>query len=260
MNERSEMARALLLVLDSLGIGASADADRFGDVGADTFGHIVEACARGAGDRAGLRAGPLAIPELTRLGLVAAAEASRGARLPLPAAATTGAHGYAVETSRGKDTPSGHWELTGVPVEFPWHTFPPTHPSFPPDLIAALVREAGLPGVLGDCHASGTEIIARLGEEHLRTGAPIVYTSADSVLQIAELHDDLGARRMTVAEHAVGAGGLCDGLQEVGRKALATRLEVAPVEIDRQAAELPMSGHGVLACRPFACRAVATLW
>ena len=201
------MARALLLVLDSLGIGASADADRFGDVGADTFGHIVEACARGAGDRAGLRAGPLAIPELTRLGLVAAAEASRGARLPLPAAATTGAHGYAVETSRGKDTPSGHWELTGVPVEFPWHTFPPTHPSFPPDLIAALVREAGLPGVLGDCHASGTEIIARLGEEHLRTGAPIVYTSADSVFQIAAHEETFGLDRLyrtcEIARHLV---------------------------------------------------------
>lgn len=191
------MPRAILLVLDSFGIGASADAERFGDAGSDTFGHIVEACARGEGDRAGLRAGPLHLPNLARLGLLAAHRASTGKTLPHPAPAViTGAHGYAVETSRGKDTPSGHWELMGVPVDFDWGYFPQTHPCFPADLVAALVAEADLPGILGDEPASGTEIIARLGVEHMRTGKPILYTSADSVLQIAAHEESFGLERL----------------------------------------------------------------
>ncbi|MDK9698112.1 MAG: phosphopentomutase [Siculibacillus sp.] len=191
------MTRAILLVLDSFGIGASADAERFGDVGADTFGHIAEACAAGNANRAGLRAGPLAIPNLARLGLCSAHRLSTTRIAPLaPLVAIDGARGYAVEASRGKDTPSGHWELMGVPIEFDWGYFPAAHPSFPPDLVAALVREANLPGILGDEHASGTEIIARLGEEHLRTGRPIVYTSADSVLQIAAHEESFGLERL----------------------------------------------------------------
>ena len=191
------MSRAILLVLDSFGIGAAADADRFGDVGADTFGHIAEACATGAADRAGLRAGPLTLPNLARLGLGRAHAASTGRATPLlDATVITGAHGFAVETSRGKDTPSGHWELMGVPVAFDWGYFPQTVPCFPPDLVAALVAEAGLPGILGDCHASGTEIIARLGEAHLATGRPILYTSADSVLQIAAHEAAFGLERL----------------------------------------------------------------
>lgn len=191
------MARAILLVLDSFGIGASADADRFGDVGADTFGHIAAACAAGRADRDGLRHGALALPHLARLGLALAAAASTGREAAIaPAARITGAHGFAVETSRGKDTPSGHWELMGVPVDFDWGYFPNTHPCFPPDLIAALVREAGLPGILGDEHASGTEIIARLGEEHVRTGKPICYTSSDSVFQIAAHEQSFGLERL----------------------------------------------------------------
>lgn len=191
------MPRAVLLVLDSFGIGAAEDAARFGDVGSDTFGHIAEACANGGGDRAGLRAGPLVLPNLARLGLLAAHRASTGRIAPVAAPATvTGAHGFAVETSRGKDTPSGHWELMGVPVDFDWGYFPDTHPCFPPDLVAALVREADLPGILGDEHASGTEIIARLGEEHVRTGKPICYTSADSVFQIAAHEESFGLERL----------------------------------------------------------------
>lgn len=191
------MARAVLLVLDSFGIGASADADRFGDVGSDTFGHIADACAAGRGDRPGLRSGPLVIPHLTRLGLAAAHAASTGRRAPVAEApAITAAHGFAVETSRGKDTPSGHWELMGVPVSFDWGYFPETRPCFPADLIAALIREAGLPGILGDEHASGTEIIARLGAEHMRTGKPICYTSADSVFQIAAHEGTFGLDRL----------------------------------------------------------------
>jgi phosphopentomutase len=191
------MPRCLLLVLDSFGLGAASDADRFGDVGADTFGHIAEACAAGRADRDGLRAGPLVIPNLARLGLLAAARGSTGRDLPIAAAsAITGAYGHAVEISHGKDTPSGHWELMGVPVLTDWGYFPATRPCFPADLIADLVREAGLPGILGDEHASGTEIIARLGEEHVQTGKPICYTSADSVFQIAAHEESFGLDRL----------------------------------------------------------------
>lgn len=191
------MTRAILLVLDSFGLGGAPDAARFGDVGADTFGHIAEACAAGRADRAGLRAGPLTIPELARLGLVAAHAAVAGRPAPVAASARiTGAHGHAVEISNGKDTPSGHWELMGAPVRFDWGGFPATKPCFPPDLVAALVREAGLPGILGDEHASGTEIVARLGEEHVRTGRPICYTSVDSVFQIAAHEEAFGLDRL----------------------------------------------------------------
>lgn len=190
------MARAILLVLDSFGIGAAKDAERFGDAGADTFGHIARACAEGRGDREGLRAGPLVLPNLTRLGLVRAHAASIGGVDPAPGAAIEGVSGYAIETSKGKDTPSGHWELMGVPVTFDWGYFPATKPCFPKMLIDALVAEAGLPGVLGEEHASGTEIIARLGEEHVRTGKPIVYTSADSVFQIAAHEESFGLERL----------------------------------------------------------------
>ena len=191
------MPRAVLVVLDSFGIGAAADAVRFGDAGADTFGHIAEACAAGRGDRDGLRAGRLTIPNLARLGLLAAHTASTGRIAPVtPPEVVTGAHGFAVETSRGKDTPSGHWELMGVAVDFDWGYFPDTRPCFPTDLVAALVREAGLGGILGDEHASGTEIIVRLGDEHRRTGKPICYTSADSVFQIAAHEETFGLERL----------------------------------------------------------------
>lgn len=190
------MARAVLLVLDSFGCGGAEDAADFGDVGADTFGHIARACAEGRGDRDGLRAGPLRLPNLARLGLGRAHAASTGGADLLGADTITGAHGFAVETSKGKDTPSGHWELMGVPVRFDWGYFPATRPCFPADLIEALVREADLPGVLGEEHASGTEILARLGEEHMRTGKPIVYTSADSVFQIAAHEESFGLERL----------------------------------------------------------------
>src|SRR5215218_7077636 len=120
------MPRALLIVLDSVGIGGAEDADAYGDAGADTVGHIAEACARGAGDRAGLRRGPLRLPNLAALGLGLAAQASTG-RQPrnlAPPGGVIGAWGYGVETSKGKDTPSGHWEIAGVPVRFVWGYFP----------------------------------------------------------------------------------------------------------------------------------------
>lgn len=190
------MARAIILMLDSFGVGASADAEEFGDVGANTFGHIAEACARGDADIG--RQGPLHLPNLERLGLGLLAEASGGQR---PAGfayngPVEALYGYAQELSRGKDTPSGHWEIAGVPVLFDWHYFPNTVPSFPTDFMAELIAKAELPGILGDCHASGTEIIARLGEEHMQTGKPIVYTSADSVLQIAAHEESFGLERL----------------------------------------------------------------
>ena len=192
------MKRAFLLVMDSFGIGGAQDADRFGDSGAATLGHIAEACAKGRGDRAGLRAGPLKLPNLTRLGLGQAAAASTGV-LPPGLEAPPGAEaiwGYGVETSTGKDTPSGHWEITGVPVSFAWTYFPDTEPAFPKRLTDALIAEAKLPGILGNKHASGVPIIEELGEEHIRTGKPICYTSADSVFQIAAHETHFGLDRL----------------------------------------------------------------
>jgi len=191
------MARAVVLMLDSLGIGASVDADRFGDDGADTFGHIAMACAQGDADRPRERSGVLAIPNLSALGLVHAAANSRG-RWPdgLPVVTPVGAWGYAVESSRGKDTPSGHWEMAGLPVEFDWGYFPNTVPCFPSKLVDRLIAEGDLSGVLGNCHASGTAIIDELGEEHIASGAPIIYTSADSVFQIAAHEEYFGLDKL----------------------------------------------------------------
>jgi len=189
------MARAFLFVLDSFGIGHAPDAARFGDEGANTFGHIAGACAAGRADRAGLRTGPLDLPHMQSLGLNAAAAIAAG-REPERGFASTGFFGAAEERSTGKDTPSGHWEIAGVPVPFEWGYFPETTPAFPAELTGRLIREASLPGILANCHASGTEVIARLGEEHIRTGKPICYTSADSVFQIAAHETHFGLDRL----------------------------------------------------------------
>lgn len=175
------MARAFVLVMDSFGIGAAPDAARFGDVGADTWGHIRAAHKPH-------------VPNLVRLGLDAAHATATGLRYEGPAPQAW--FGAASERSFGKDTPSGHWEMAGVPVEFEWGYFPKTVPSFPAALIADLVAQAKLPGVLGDCHASGTQIIDELGLEHIATGKPIVYTSADSVFQIAAHESHFGLERL----------------------------------------------------------------
>jgi phosphopentomutase len=185
------MGRAILLVLDSFGIGATPDAGRFGDEGADTLGSIARARATSA-------SGPLRLPNLAALGLFEAAKESTGA---YPAGTPggvgiRGAYGFAEELSSGKDTPSGHWEIAGVPVLFDWGYFEDRTDTFPPELLEALIEQAGLPGVLGNCHASGTEIIAELGEEHVRTGKPIVYTSADSVFQVAAHEEAFGLDRL----------------------------------------------------------------
>jgi phosphopentomutase len=184
------MARAFLFVLDSFGIGCAPDAARYGDEGADTYGHIREACAAGRGDQPGLRRGPLLLPNMDALGLAHASALSHGA--PLPPAGTLGFFGAATETSSGKDTPSGHWEIASYPVQFDWGYFPDTVPCFPPALTEAIIAEADLPGILGNCHASGTGVIDDFGEEHVRTGKPILYTSVDSVLQIAAHEEHFG--------------------------------------------------------------------
>jgi phosphopentomutase len=210
------MGRALLIVLDSVGIGGAPDAQAYGDLGADTLGHIAQACALGRGNREGLRAGPLHLPHLARLGLGLACSQATGAVPPGldPQGEATALWGSAIETSRGKDTPSGHWELMGCPVDFDWGYFPQTVPTFPPDLIAALCDEGGLPGILGNRHASGTTIIAELGAEHMRSGRPIVYTSTDSVLQIAAHEEAFGLQRLL--DLCRLARRLCDPLR-IGR-------------------------------------------
>lgn len=192
------MKRAILIVLDSFGIGGAEDAGDFGDAGADTFGHIAAACATGRGDRKGLRGGPLCLPNLDRLGLGAAAAASTGEKRPELGhhGAPLGRFGYGVEISKGKDTPSGHWEITGVPVTLDWGYFPETIPCFPKSLTDTLISRASLPGIIGNKHASGTAIIAELGEEHIRTGQPIYYTSSDSVFQIAAHEIHFGLERL----------------------------------------------------------------
>ncbi|KTC88234.1 MULTISPECIES: phosphopentomutase [Legionella] len=192
------LGRVCILLMDSMGVGASLDAGRYGDEGANTFAHIHQACSEGRADKDGLRKGPLNIPHLTSLGLYQSALASSGIRLIDLSTVTPplGYYGYAVEQSLGKDTPSGHWELAGVPVTFDWGYFPDQANCFPKKLIDDLIKKANLPGVLGEKHASGTKIIDELGEEHISSGKPIVYTSADSVFQIAAHEGSFGLSRL----------------------------------------------------------------
>ncbi|MCW2256385.1 phosphopentomutase [Providencia alcalifaciens] len=179
------MKRTFIMVLDSFGIGAAGDAHKFNDEGSNTLGHIADACASGKADVG--RKGPLNLPNLTKLGLGKAAEESCG-KFPAgldPNSDIIGAYAYASEISSGKDTPSGHWEIAGVPVLFDWGYFADHENSFPQELLDIIVKRANLPGYLGNCHSSGTVILDQLGEEHMKTGKPIFYTSADSVFQIA---------------------------------------------------------------------------
>jgi len=190
------MNRAIIIILDSLGLGASADAPKYGDQNSDTFGHIVEACEAGLANNA-QRHGPLKIPNLLRWGLGAAAVGSRKSSLPLETHVNVqGAYGHAVEVSSGKDTPSGHWEICGLPVPFEWGTFPEQENCFPAHLMQDLLAQGNIAGTLANKHASGTDVLVEFGEEHLRTGYPICYTSADSVFQIAAHEDSFGLERL----------------------------------------------------------------
>lgn len=185
----TKKGRVVILMMDSFGIGGAEDAAKFGDAGANTLGHI--AAARGG----------LKVPNMAALGLLKAAEASTG--LPVtageqdnPAILVPSKYGFMKETSLGKDTSSGHWEMAGSPVQFEWGYFKPDYPSFPEELIKKICDEAGLPGILGNKAASGTAIIDELGEEHIQTGKPICYTSADSVFQIAAHEKHFGLDKL----------------------------------------------------------------
>ncbi|MGC8203567.1 phosphopentomutase [Aliiroseovarius sp. PTFE2010] len=193
------MSRAFLIVIDSVGIGGAPDTDKFfnGDVpdsGANTLAHIAIACAKRQAEDG--RTGPLRVPNMAALGVGAAIEAASGTQVPDLDADLTGLWAAATEISPGKDTPTGHWELAGVPVPWNWHYFADTQPAFPPALMSACAKLAGTDGTLGNVHASGTKIIADLGEEHIRTGWPICYTSADSVFQIAAHEEHFGLERL----------------------------------------------------------------
>ena len=184
------MSRAFILLLDSFGLGATPDASTFGDEGANTFGHIASwAAAQGK---------PMDLPNLEKLGLAAAAHQACGqwAEGFHQRAGFTGAYGTARERSTGKDTQSGHWEIAGVPVTFDWGYFPRDMPSIPAAITEVLQKQFDLPGFLGNCHASGTEIINKHGDEHVATGKVILYTSGDSVMQIAAHEQHFGLERL----------------------------------------------------------------
>lgn len=175
------MPRVFLFIMDGFGIGGAPDAASFGDAGANTFSHVAERES-------------LHIPNLVSLGLSKAASLVTGRDL-LPSN-VTGLWGAAREVSKGKDTITGHWEMAGVPLDRDWGYLPPTIPAFPQDLIDAIVARCNLPGLLCLAHASGTQVIEDFGEEHLRTGKPIAYTSADSVIQIAAHEIHFGLQRL----------------------------------------------------------------
>ena len=193
------MGRAFLVVMDSVGIGGAPDAHTFfngdmPDTGANTLGHIAQACAAGQAEEG--RSGAIALPHLSRLGLGPALRAASGMEIAAFDVPLVGTWGAATEVSRGKDTPSGHWELAGLPVPWEWKYFERIEGSFDADLIAAVAKAAGTDGILGNCHAPGTAIIEALGAEHMRTGMPICYTSADSVFQIAAHEETFGLERL----------------------------------------------------------------
>jgi phosphopentomutase len=193
------MARAFLVVIDSVGIGGAPDADKFfsgdlPDTGSNTFGHIAQACAAGEAEEG--RSGPLQIATLETLGLGKALELASGMTVDGLNAEPTGAWGAATEVSNGKDTPSGHWELAGVPVPWEWHTFPNEPQAFSDDIIISICEAAGTGGTLANRYASGTEVIEAEGARHMKTGWPICYTSVDSVLQIAAHEEVFGLDRL----------------------------------------------------------------
>lgn len=175
------MARVFLFIMDGFGIGGAPDAALFGDEGANTFSHVAERVK-------------LHLPHLTSFGLGKAAELVTGR--DMLGGTVTGLWGAAREVSKGKDTITGHWEIAGVPLDRDWGYFPHTVPAFPQSLTDAIVSRCALPGLLCLAHASGTQVIEDFGEEHIRSGKPIAYTSADSVLQIAAHEEHFGLQRL----------------------------------------------------------------
>ncbi|MEP5761671.1 MAG: phosphopentomutase [Litoreibacter sp.] len=184
--------RAFLVVLDSVGCGGAPDASDFGDEGANTLGHIIDACAQGHAEDG--RSGPLNIPNLRRMGIEQSVALANGSKIVT--AETVGFWGAATEVSPGKDTPTGHWELAGIPVPWDWHYFPKTQPAFPEAIVNAVSNLTGVEGILANCHASGTQVIDEFGALHMQTNQPICYTSVDSVFQIAAHEKTFGLERL----------------------------------------------------------------
>lgn len=185
------MPKAVILLLDSLGIGHCEDAHLFDDEGANTFGHV----ANWAYEE---RKRNLHIPHLTRMGLARAAQACsqfelKGLNLSLEPIAH---YGYAQELSTSKDSTAGHWELAGVPIDFDWGYLRDTRNTLSPSFIEKFCQRAKLPGILANCHAPGPEIVAEYGQEHILSGKPICYSSVDSVLQIACHEEHFGLERL----------------------------------------------------------------
>ena len=182
--------RVIVMVMDSFGVGALPDAHKFGDSGSDTLGHIDQYC-----QQQGLT---FAIPNMLRLGLGKAYAQVNGKTLfsDKNDYVVSGFYGASIEVSSGKDTTSGHWEIGGCPVTFEWGYFNELENSFPAELLDKIVTRAGIPGYLGNCHASGTTILEQLGMEHLHSGKPIFYTSADSVFQIACHEESFGLAKL----------------------------------------------------------------
>ncbi|GAB2993547.1 phosphopentomutase [Psychrosphaera aestuarii] len=184
------MSRVIILVADGLGIGSSADAEAFGDTGANTFFHIYQHMLQEHNH-------VLNIPNLAKLGLVKACENANNIKFEqFPQTNIAGAYGHMQEISTGKDTPSGHWEMAGVPVLFEWGYFSEKTNSFPPEFIEELVKRTGVTGILGNRHAPGTDVLTWHGEEHIKTGKPICYTSADSVFQVAAHESHFGLEEL----------------------------------------------------------------
>ncbi|MBI4405045.1 MAG: phosphopentomutase [Deltaproteobacteria bacterium] len=169
--------RILCLVADGFGVGEAPDASKYGDRGCNTLAHVAEAV------------GGIRLPALQRLGLGNLGDFRGLAKTDSPLALTA----RLTERSEGKDTTTGHWEIAGAVTEVPLALFPN---GFPDGLVEHFVREAAIPGVLGNKAASGTQIIEELGEESIRTGKPILYTSADSVFQIAAHETVFGLERL----------------------------------------------------------------
>lgn len=187
------MARVFLVVMDSVGIGGAPDADKYfngdiSDFGSNTVLHIAEYMRK--------RGRPLKLPQLNALGLGSAIHHSAGIRHPDLPIEPDANWAVGQESSRGKDTPSGHWEIAGLPVTWDWHYFKDKTNSFPAEIINLICQIAQVDGILGNKHASGIRIIEEFGQSHVETSMPICYTSADSVFQIAAHETVFGLDRL----------------------------------------------------------------
>jgi phosphopentomutase len=195
MTNNDKFNRITLIVLDGAGIGEMPDAEAWGDKGSDTFGHILESR-------------PVHLPNMQRYGLGNIRPLKGVSSLPEP----QGSYGRCALLSNGKDTTTGHWEMAGIILEKAFPTYPN---GFPQSIVDKFIRETGVPGILGNVPASGTEIIKELGAEHVKTAKPIVYTSGDSVFQIAAHEQVIPLRKLY--EMCETARRMLDGPNKVGR-------------------------------------------